>query len=387
MKTLYNIQKLLSIIDQEVDGLEFSLNNRNMVSGALFDIVLEHAKAIVFLLENQFHASAYALARPLFEGFVRATWIQNCAVDDEVEYFVINDKFKLNFGEMLELVEAQKEWPNTLTQIKKNAWNIMNSYTHGGLQQISRRLKAETIQSNIDDQEIEELIKLVTYLSFLSLTEIVGICKTPEKDKVLNDIYEWMSGWCLTDKSDRGLIYKEEISQLLEKEAPLHSASAAESVVPHSPGFYSIFIDDPANLPCPYCTILQGRPTNLIYIGIATKSLQKRLVEQDLRHKSPSTFFRGIGPILGFRPPRGSLIGKKNQNNYKFSQEDTHLIITWINEHLSIRLVTTETSEHPNTEEFAIKRNRPILNTKHNPDKLTALAELRATCRRIALAQ
>ena len=134
-------------------------------------------------------------------------------------------------------------------------------------------------------------------------------------------------------------MYDYTISILLERKAQDYPAKNAEFIVPKRSGNYSIFIDEPASFPTPFDSLLQQRNTNLIYIGIASKSLFKRLVKQDLCHKGPSTFFRGIGPILGFRPPRGSLLNKKNQRNYKFSQQDTRTIIAWINDHLSIRWV------------------------------------------------
>jgi len=117
---------------------------------------------------------------------------------------------------------------------------------------------------------------------------------------------------------------------------PRCTAVQALSLVPASPGYYAIFIDDGAALPSPYGDLLLGRATALIYVGIATVSLYVRLVEQDLQHRRASTFFRGIGSILGYRPPPGWLVGKSNQNNYRFSVADTAEIIEWIGGHLSV---------------------------------------------------
>jgi len=177
------------------------------------------------------------------------------------------------------------------------------------------------------------------------------------------------------------------ISILLEGIAQLHPAKNAEFVVPQRSGYYSIIIDDPASLPTPFDLLLHQRSTNLIYVGIASVSLLKRLVKQDLRHKGPSTFFRGIGPILGFRPQRGSLLKKKNKRNYQFSQQDTQTIITWINDHLFIRWVeVVNTRSHPSVKRAAIRRLCPILNTTDNPNPSQELAALRVECRKIACA-
>ncbi len=171
--------------------------------------------------------------------------------------------------------------------------------------------------------------------------------------------------------------------------APLVLAKNAEALVPGNvpAGLYSIFIDEPDNLPHPFDTYLKQKNPSLIYVGKARDCLKVRLVQQDLRHKSPSTFFRGIGAILGFRPPKGSLVGYKNRNNYIFNEADTAEIIEWINQHLSVRWVELDLCSVEANEPIAIHTLRPLLNTTHNPEALPELAALRKECRQIALNQ
>lgn len=198
MKKLNHARKLLAKIDQEIDGVEFSSNDdRNRISGALFDIVLDHAKAIIVLFENKIYPSAFALARSLFEGFVRASWLLNCATDDDIDHFIKKDKFKHSFGEMLEFVEKKKDWPETLTQAKKKVWNVMHSYTHGGLNQVTRRIKSSTIEPVIDEKEIDELICFSELISFLSFCEIIEMSKVRScKNEVLKSMMEGVFNEC-----------------------------------------------------------------------------------------------------------------------------------------------------------------------------------------------
>lgn len=169
---------------------------------------------------------------------------------------------------------------------------------------------------------------------------------------------------------------------LLEKDrCPI---AVAKKGVPPLPGYYAIFVDSPKSLPKTYGSFLEKRRTCLLYIGIATKSLLQRLIEQNMEHKHPSTFFRGIAPILGFRPPIGSLVERRNQNNYFFSKDDTLQIVEWLEKHLFVSWVQ-DSSTQKQVESEIIKLNRPLLNTQHNPDKLEALAQLRKECRMIAM--
>lgn len=164
------------------------------------------------------------------------------------------------------------------------------------------------------------------------------------------------------------------------------SRSTAESVedqVPSRPGYYAIFADRPESLGKEFEQLLRPRQTQLIYVGIAKKSLQKRLVGQDLRHKGASTFFRGLGAMLGYRPISGSLVGKANQSNYRFRTAETREIITWINAHLSVSWIEAPAA-NLRTERMAIASLRPLMNTDGNPEALSELAQLRKECRQIA---
>jgi len=172
----------------------------------------------------------------------------------------------------------------------------------------------------------------------------------------------------------------------LQSDAELVSAAGTDALVPDCPGLYAISIDDPLSLPSPYSTYAKRSATPVIYVGKASSStLQTRLVKQDLRHKNASTFFRGIGAILGYVPPRGSLKGKKNQRNYKFSSLDTDRIIDWINAHLWVRWVVVSRPEVELYEGPAIASLMPLLNSTHNPNRLSELGDLRRKCERIAL--
>jgi len=165
--------------------------------------------------------------------------------------------------------------------------------------------------------------------------------------------------------------------------SPICVAAEAPGRVPASPGYYAIFIDVPSSLTAPFCNLLLERNTKLIYIGIATRSLYRRLVEQDLHHRGPSSFFRGVGAILGYRPLLGSLAGEKNRNNYRFSPTHTAEIVGWINEHLSVNWFSEQPALNE-VEKSLIQEYFPILNTNHNPEPVRALAKLRLECRTIA---
>jgi hypothetical protein len=88
--------------------------------------------------------------------------------------------------------------------------------------------------------------------------------------------------------------------------------------VPYAPGLYCIRLKKGAKLPEPFGSTLAKRGHNILYIGIATASLNHRFWGQELHAKGHGTFFRSMGAVLGYRPEKGLLIEKKNQRNYTF---------------------------------------------------------------------
>lgn len=113
------------------------------------------------------------------------------------------------------------------------------------------------------------------------------------------------------------------------------------------------------------------------------QTLKNRFLGNELRGRGHGTFFRSLGAVLGFRPPMGSLIGKGNQRNYRFSAADSAAIVDWINENLEVSWVASDVGVHA-AEVTLIGKHTPLLNLRDNPRALRAVTELRALCRRVA---
>lgn len=173
------------------------------------------------------------------------------------------------------------------------------------------------------------------------------------------------------------------IEKELMNEKSFKSAAIIDDIVPDVRGLYCIRISDTKALPAPFDRIIEERMHNIIYIGIATKSLKERFLNKELRAKGYGTFFRSIGAVLGYRPPKGSLKDKANKKNYKFSRSDKMNIIEWINNNLVVNWIEF----NGNLEEIEtklIQKYLPLLNIDKNPIKLKELADLRALCVKIA---
>lgn len=169
----------------------------------------------------------------------------------------------------------------------------------------------------------------------------------------------------------------------LMNESNFKSAAIIDNLVPKVPGLYCIRIKDITVLPTPFDKIIKERQHNILYIGIATQSLNKRLINQELRAKGHGTFFRSIGSVLGYRPLSGSLKNKVNKRNYKFSMEDKIKIIDWINNNLLVNWIEFS-DDFEIIEKKLIHQYTPLLNIDNNPLALEELYYLRKQCIEIA---
>lgn len=153
--------------------------------------------------------------------------------------------------------------------------------------------------------------------------------------------------------------------------------------VPTNSGIYCIKLRKGVVLSTKYRKI---REDGVIYIGKAD-NLHKRLWEEELNLRRPATFFRGIGAILDYLPPKGSLIGKSNQNNYVFSPEDTEAIKRWMRQSLLVNWIQLEQVMITDVEKRLIKKYQPLMNTTHNPNPSKELAAARKRCREYAVSR
>lgn len=174
-----------------------------------------------------------------------------------------------------------------------------------------------------------------------------------------------------------------QLDKILMNEKNFKSAANIDNLVPHNSGLYCIRISDINKLPKPFNTFLADRQHNIIYIGIATESLNKRFLNQELRANGHGTFFRSIGAVLGYRPPKGSLTTKSNKRNYKFSPTDEQKIIKWINDNLQVNWFEFS-GDFESLETGLITKYRPLINLAKNPSALQLLSDLRKECVQIA---
>jgi hypothetical protein len=189
---LTSAQQLAQWIAERQDGLVIKTDNAARVPGVLLDLSLEHHIGIVQLVTCRMNGSAFALIRAQFEALVRGLWLHLCATAEQLQAFVDKDSLPLNFGQMIEAIEKHDSFGDkVLSGIKTQVWKAMHGYTHGGMHQIARRIKSDSIEPNYDPEEIIEVLKASGLLALLALLQIGRLASS---DRVITDVSERLSG-------------------------------------------------------------------------------------------------------------------------------------------------------------------------------------------------
>lgn len=160
-------------LDARTNGLELpATDDRRRISQALFYLALEHYDSILVLLSNRLIGSAFALARPLLETYVRGKWILCAATDTDIQNF-LKGKVEPSFQDLLDQIgndpESGGAW---LQKTKELNWKAFNDLTHGGIHQVIRRLTEEYIESNYPLEEQERLVVFAIEVGIGTATEL-----------------------------------------------------------------------------------------------------------------------------------------------------------------------------------------------------------------------
>jgi hypothetical protein len=133
-------------------------------------VLIEHQESVLLLIMHDKAGSAFALTRPIVEGAYRGAWLNLPATDEEVKKFNDQDKIDLEFGAIATSLDIAYGTGDFFQHFKKRAWKALNSYTHGGMQQIGRRFTKHEVVNNYTEGEIYEITTTVTTLVLVLLS-------------------------------------------------------------------------------------------------------------------------------------------------------------------------------------------------------------------------
>ena len=166
-------------------------SERNLLLLAYWDLVSDFHRGIHATLTSEFHASAFALVRPVVESLVRAH-VAVRGVDDDVA-LLLNDKYRVNLETIGPWIDQAFGLNGMMARfLNERTRKALHGYTHVGLHQLGRRFDQGYVKGQYSDAEIIEISRVTTSAFFmlsLLLTKHFGF----EDDwKKVGDLFaEW----------------------------------------------------------------------------------------------------------------------------------------------------------------------------------------------------
>jgi hypothetical protein len=179
---------MLNFVEKELDEVLITSDMPNIKAAAtLLTVTIDHAQGIRILLDKGAYPSAAALMRVVFETYIRAMWLRECANEKQVETFINKDKVvstegkSIHFKDLVKAVEASHNLPAYLSEIQANVWSGLNSLTHGGNIQLARNFDGKTIRHCYDNELVNEVIEFSTMLTCLAFSGILDLANNKKK--------------------------------------------------------------------------------------------------------------------------------------------------------------------------------------------------------------
>lgn len=169
LTTIENSLELSKYISKSLEGITTGADDKLLFPGLFHSLVIEHHRSIIVLCERQLYSSAASLIRCIFESYVKGLWFFEFAEESDFEK-LRNDDFNKDFFKLVNALENKHNYG--LKTAKERYWPNLNSFTHSGTAQLSRRIKDDQIVSNFDDGFIQQVLSFSNTYALLSFGQI-----------------------------------------------------------------------------------------------------------------------------------------------------------------------------------------------------------------------
>jgi len=164
---------------------EWKCDDKQRGAFALLQHVLDLGDAIIVLLDKRLPGPALTLARPLFEGYVRAYCLSRIVSDAEFTK-ALRGKIP-SFKEILDVLGNDVESGAAWIQANKAAnWSSFNDLTHGGGEHILRHVTETSIEPTYPDDELERFLAFTIEVAIRVGVEIFSLADDGEKMDALH---------------------------------------------------------------------------------------------------------------------------------------------------------------------------------------------------------
>lgn len=187
-----NLKEYYQSIYSDLNTIEFTADSKSRIFIPLFSNSIDHGLSIHFLDKQELPISAYALARPMIECYLRAMWAKFFLKESQIEEGCERLHFPTKLRVLLLQVESAVPEDDMYIRFKPTIEPIitnMHDFTHGGIQSIARQYGDNGDLSNpTNREERDELLKLATLTSALSYEKLTPFMKSSRPSESILDM-------------------------------------------------------------------------------------------------------------------------------------------------------------------------------------------------------
>lgn len=184
--------RLVEWLAMQVGGIHLDSDIRTRTAAVCFGVAQEHHAAMVTLLilKQPMYASVFALARPLFEAYVRGMWLALCATDEQVDRY-LEGKIP-DAASLITALEKQQggSYVSNLRKIYKSSWRSMSGMTHAGAEHLSKWSNGQVLEPAYTDDDIGRILDFAARVGVLATAGLALLAKKEDVNlwrRVLDD--------------------------------------------------------------------------------------------------------------------------------------------------------------------------------------------------------
>ncbi len=164
--------------------IEFTYDKKNSLFIPLFSASIEQSIAVHVLDKEELTGSAFALARPMVESYLRAMWVKHCLdeskIEEGCEQLHFPKRLEVLISEVANAVDEGDQFHSLKSTIEPLMAN-MHDFTHGGVQSIARQYGSDGhLSSPRCREERDELLKLAILISSFSFENLTPYMERPD---------------------------------------------------------------------------------------------------------------------------------------------------------------------------------------------------------------
>jgi Family of unknown function (DUF6988) len=141
-------------------------DDRLTLFAAFLSLTQSHHEAILVLAgQERLIGSAFALFRPMAEVSYRGLFAAFLANDEQVEKIKSGGEPYGHFNELAAKLDTVFNTDGFFVQYAGQSWKMLNGYTHGGMEQLARRIdETGSLGAHFEPEEVHNLLSSSTSL-------------------------------------------------------------------------------------------------------------------------------------------------------------------------------------------------------------------------------